>query len=102
MKMVNRKIHNDKIVRVPCKIYSGWFSFERCVEVDLSGRRVVAFVDKSFVVPEEDPGLGCVEGFCLAFVIERTGSDTVVELPGSAFIGGLRFPISTGLLKHGN
>ncbi len=73
---------------VPCRVSAGFFDSEYYVVLRAGSAYVV---DRDSVkvskVPENSAE---VDGRVLAYVIEETPQDALVELPGEPVIGGLR------------
>ena len=87
---------NDTRFLVRCKVSRGFFESERLVIVADSS----AYVNRDNVRTTEDPASGEVDGFVSAYVIERSGDRTLIELPGQPVVGGARTWVPTSFLSE--
>ena len=87
---------NDTRFLVRCRVSRGFFESERLVIVADS----TAFVNRDNVRTTEDPASSEVDGLVSAYVIERRGDRTLIELPGQAVVGGAGTRVPTSLLSE--
>jgi len=73
---------------VPCRVSAGFFNSEYYVVLNVGSAYLV---DRDSVkvnkIPENSTE---VDGKVLAYIIEETPQDALVELPGEPVVGGLR------------
>jgi hypothetical protein len=89
-------LDNDTRFLVRCKVSRGFFEGARLVIVADSS----AYVNRDNVRTTEDPANGEVDGFVSAYVIERSGDRTLIELPGQPVVGGARTWVPTSFLSE--
>jgi dCTP deaminase len=80
---------------VRCKVSRGFFESELLVIVAESS----AYVNRDNVKTTGDPASGEADGFVSAYVIERSGDRTLIELPGQPVVGGARTWVPTSFLS---
>jgi len=89
-----------KEATIRCKVASGMFSDERSVVVELPGKHIVTFVDRSDVVVSRDPKPGeQLEGRVRVAVLEVNRSSALVDLPQPAVTQGTRLRIPKTMLE---
>ena len=80
---------------VRCRVSRGFFRGEVLVMVAESS----AYVSLANVRIPEVPASGDAEGQVSAYVIERSGDKTLIELPGQPVVGGSRTWVPTESLS---
>ena len=88
-------MENDTRFLVQCKVSRGFFESELLVIVAGSS----AYVDRDNVKTSGDPTIGEVDGLVSAYVIERSGDQALIELPGQPVVGGARTWVPTSFLS---
>ncbi len=86
---------------VECLVSRGFFPCEYYVQIPTAPKPVSAFVWTGNVRVKAPPVKSGDEmaGEVYVYVIDRTPSDALIELPGTPVVGGLRTRIPTARLK---
>lgn len=81
--------------KIPCTVWPGWFSDERCIKIDVPGaENVIAFVNqRDTFVAGELCNLSGVDGYCRVYVIDADISSVVIDLPQPSLTRGTRFKV---------
>lgn len=92
----------ERALAIPCKVWPGWFSNERGVEVDIPGaHNIVIFVDKSDVIVKGDiSAKEAVRGWIKIHVIRFEDDSAIVDLPQPSLTEGTRIRIPKSYIEE--